>query len=82
MGPLITPPKYPDYTAPKTIRNVVGGAIVASPPPGPHPDPTKTKRPQQDTKTPARPQDPSKTPTPPARPQNLAWNMVLRKSVR
>ena len=87
MGPLITPPKYIDYTALKSITNVVGGVIVARPP-GPHQDPNKTKRPQQDTKTPASPktparhQDPSKTPIPPARPKNLARKRVLTRSVR
>ncbi len=74
LGPLITPPKYLNYTAPKTITNVVGGVIVARPP-GPHQDPNKTKRPQQDTKTPASPktparhQDPSKTPSTPSQAQ-------------
>jgi hypothetical protein len=87
LGPLITPPKYTDYTALKSITNVVGGVIVARPP-GPHQDPNKTKRPQQDTKTPASPktparhQDPSKTPRPPARPKNLARKRVLTRSVR
>ena len=86
-GPLITPPKYIDYTAPKSITNVVVGGIVARPP-EPHQDPNKTPRPQEDTKTPASPktparhQDSSKTPTPPARPKNLARKRVLTRSVR
>jgi hypothetical protein len=57
LGPLITPPKHPDYTAPKSIANVVGDVIVARHP-APHQDPNKTKRPQQDTKTPAGPKTP------------------------
>ena len=87
LGPLITPLKYTDYTAPKSITNVVGGAIVAR-------SPGTTPRPQEDTEAPGRdqypsaPQDPSRTPRPqqdtntPARPKNLARNKVLTRSVR
>ena len=87
LGPLITPLKYTDYTAPKSITNDVGGAIVAR-------SPGTTPRPQEDTEAPGRdqypsePQDPSKTPRPqqdtntPARPKNLARNKVLTRSVR
>ena len=42
----------------KSITNVVGGVVVARPPP------QTTPRPQQDTEAPARHQDPSKTPGP------------------